>query len=84
MEITDITGYTCYTKDRQQRIYGCVACYVRIGINSERYNPSPGDDHSKDLWIILKLSNTYLFLLAIYHPPPPQAHLSYFQFASSH
>ena len=52
-EITDIAGYTCYRKDRQKRIWGGVTCYVRIGTNSERYNPPPGDDCFENFWITI-------------------------------
>ena len=42
-EITDISGYTCFRKDRKGRARGGVACYVRGGIECERFWRPPGD-----------------------------------------
>jgi len=51
--------------------YSQLALYVSQGIESERYDPPPGEVRLETLWLKIKLHNTYYFLLALYHPPKP-------------
>jgi Reverse transcriptase (RNA-dependent DNA polymerase) len=69
--IYQISGYTCYRRDRKKRRGGGVAIFISSSVKSEVYVP-PGDDNIYEiLWIKTQVTDTDCFIGALYHPPKP-------------
>lgn len=75
MSITSIDSYSCYRDDRQDRIGGGVAVWIKSSISARRI---PFDHPAEFECIILCLTSLRIIILAIYLPPKASIQSSQF------
>ena len=71
--LIDVTGYTCYRKDRNGRAGGGVMCYVRCDIACQRLIELEADDVESN-WLLYRQKRmprhlSHISIAIIYHPP---------------
>ena len=69
-----IPGFQLYRRDRNGRIRGGVAIYVREGMDVEICHPREDDTKFENLWLRVK-DNSNITYVGMIYPPPPSAHL---------